>query len=264
MAKIAGHGLVCWNLVSDNGNILSLKLPCHHVPEAKIRLLSPQDFCQFNDLDHSKDHFGGNSNYFWMHASSCKQRFICPSDPRSNLPIAFARIPCNHPDQISTNRHSKACPTCFDSFHSHSLASINDRNQNITSCQRELLLWHFRLAHLGFRHIQKLMRARECTDTIQSIPNLSSGEPIDKSAFKHPCLITKSPATPTCLPPLCAACEIAKAKRRPTKVTQVKVLQQHLLKTNQLFPGDCVSLDQYESAVRGQLPMGRIVEKIKI
>jgi Reverse transcriptase (RNA-dependent DNA polymerase) len=34
-------------------------------------------------------------------------------------------------------------------------------------------------------------------------------------------------------------------------------LKHQALKTGQLFPGDCVSLDQYESAVRGRLPSGR-------
>jgi hypothetical protein len=64
--RIAGYGIVNWTLMSENGSTLILNLPCKHVPSAKIRLLSPQDLCSFHGLDISLDHFGGNSNYFWL------------------------------------------------------------------------------------------------------------------------------------------------------------------------------------------------------
>jgi hypothetical protein len=94
--KISGHGIVEWTLLSEDGNLIPLQVPCQHVPAAKMRLLSPQALCQFLDLDGSQDHFGGNSNHFWLHGSrDCKQRFQCSIDLRSNLPVALAKT-CNN------------------------------------------------------------------------------------------------------------------------------------------------------------------------
>jgi hypothetical protein len=56
--KILGHGMVEWTLVSDSGNLISLQVPCQHVPAAKMRLLSPQALCQFLNLDCSQDQLG--------------------------------------------------------------------------------------------------------------------------------------------------------------------------------------------------------------
>jgi hypothetical protein len=92
---MAGYGRVRWTLISEDGTHLELVVPCHHVPASTVRLLSPQDFCRSNGFDRSQDQFGGNSNYFWMHATHQRIRFQCPIDPRSNLPVALAKIPCH-------------------------------------------------------------------------------------------------------------------------------------------------------------------------
>lgn len=92
---LVGTGIVRWTLISEDGQQMDLLIPCHHVPASSICLLSPQDFCQFNGFDRTLDQFGGNSNYFWMYADHQRTRFQCPIDPRSNLPVALAKTPCN-------------------------------------------------------------------------------------------------------------------------------------------------------------------------
>lgn len=59
---VAGTGIVRWTLISEDGAQMDLLIPCYHVPASTVCLLSPQDFCQSQGFDHSKDQFGGNSN----------------------------------------------------------------------------------------------------------------------------------------------------------------------------------------------------------
>jgi hypothetical protein len=95
LTSMAGYGLVRWTLLSEDGTHLHLLVPCHHILTSKVRLLSPQDYCQYQGYDRSKDQFGGNSNYFWMHANQNQSRFQCAISPRSNLPVALTKTPCN-------------------------------------------------------------------------------------------------------------------------------------------------------------------------
>jgi hypothetical protein len=64
--NIVRYGIVEWSLVNEDGILVPIQIPCKHIPPAKMRLLSPQDFCQVMDLNQSQDQFGGNSNYFWF------------------------------------------------------------------------------------------------------------------------------------------------------------------------------------------------------
>ena len=73
----------------------------------------------------------------------------------------------------------------------------------------------------------------------------------------EPCLCPKHPSARTCKPPLCAACQIAKAKRRSTDTSTTTTHNEQLLKIGDLEPGARVSIDQYESAVRGRLSTSR-------
>lgn len=58
---------------------------------------------------------------------------------------------------------------------------------------------------------------------------------------------------------MCIACNLSKAKRRPTgaKHTTDDPSRADILSANNLLPGQCLSVDQYESSVRGRLPSTR-------
>ena len=131
------------------------------------------------------------------------------------------------------------------------MSVFDETNQNITAAQKELLLWHTRLGHLGFSHVQRLMRPREHQE--QS-PTSVSKKP---SSVPEPCITPKHSVARTCMPPLCAACQIAKARPRSTEVSTTVVHNEHLLKIDHLSPGNRVSIDQYESSVCCRLPTGR-------
>jgi hypothetical protein len=108
-----GFGLVRWTLISENGEHIDLVVPYYHVPSSTVRLLSPQDFYQSQGFDRSKDQFAGNSNYFWMNCNHTGTRFSCPIDPRSNLPIALAKIPCHGGCQPVTDIAAVPAPLSF-------------------------------------------------------------------------------------------------------------------------------------------------------
>ena len=244
---LIGSGIVRWTLISESGQHLHIEVPCHHVPNSTIRLLSPQDYCLYKGLDRSKDQFGGNSNYFWMHADHLGTRFQCPIDPRSNLPVALAKLPCHLggcTSLTSTSTTEPPCPTCTGS-HFASLSVFDETNQNLTSAQKELLLWHSRLGHLGFEHTQRLMH-----------PRVTDSSPSD-TIMREPCISPKHASAKTCKPPLCAACQIAKAKRRNPEVSTTTINPHTHLKQDDLTPGNRVSIDQYESSVRGRLATSR-------
>ena len=190
-----------------------------------------------------------------MHADHQQSRFQCPIDPRSNLPVALAKTPCN-PGGCQTGEPSTdgetVNPPC-SSCSRHSIVGfsvLEETNQNITAAQKDLLLWNFRLGHLGFAHLQHLMRPRTVEDLRSTIKT-------EKPVIIDPCLVPKNPSTRTCKPPLCASCQIARAKRRSTDVSTTTVHQEALLKVSDLQPGDRVSIDQYESSVRGRLATTR-------
>lgn len=248
---MVGYGLVRWTLISEDGTLSHLVVPCHHVPASKVRLLSPQDFCLYAGLDRSRDQYGGNSNYFWMNSNPTGVRFQCPIDPRSNLPVALAKLPCHTNGQCAPPVASNLpCSSC----HRHTLANLSvfdETNQNITAAQKELLLWHSRFGHLGFSHVQSLMRPRETTVVGNGRSSTTT------TASTGPCITPKISTTATCKPPLCAACQIARAKRRSTETSTTITDRELLLKIGDLEPGGRVSLDQYESSVRGRLSTSR-------
>ena len=65
------------------------------------------------------------------------------------------------------------------------LSILEETNQSIIAAQKDLLLWHFRLGHMGFAHLQKLMRPR----TIDEPSNE------DKPVIVDPCIVAKNPST---------------------------------------------------------------------
>jgi hypothetical protein len=125
------------------------------------------------------------------------------------------------------------------------LLVTDETNQNLTNPQRELLLWHQKLEHAGFAWIQKLAR-----------------KPRDKVSGKL-ILDPKHPTMTSCMPPLCAACQPTRQKwrRAPGEVRMADPNRDALLRQGDLKPGDCVSLDQYMSALPGRFLKGYGKEK---
>ncbi len=74
------------------------------------------------------------------------------------------------------------------------LTTVNAKNYNLSKPQKELLHWHYRLGHLGFRKIQLLMRSGMLSHTQGTCS-----------------LHTVGPKITT--PPHCSACQFRKQPR---------------------------------------------------
>ena len=74
----------------------------------------------------------------------------------------------------------------------------NEANQNLTPSQKELLRWHCRPGHIGFQHVQWLIR----TGRLKVQGN--------------------SKAVANCERHKCSACEFGKGHFRPNKVNTIK------------------------------------------
>jgi hypothetical protein len=109
---------------------------------------------------------------------------------------------------------------------------MESANANLSNAQKELLRWHFRLGHVGFYHIQWMIR----------VGRLKVANP---------------KAVASCAIPKCASCEFGKATKRPTKtntnVTKKEKEKEMELKKDDLVPGQRVSVDYYQTAQPGRL-----------
>jgi hypothetical protein len=123
---------------------------------------------------------------------------------------------------------------------SAALSVAEQTNQNLTPSQRELLLWHWKLGHCGFAWVQSLAAKP------RSKP--------DSNEETTPLLLTKAGKVSSCLAPLCAACQLAKQTIRTPRTENRSAKERHVLKRDDLLPGDRVSIDQYQSSLPGRLP----------
>ena len=95
-------------------------------------------------------------------------------NPDNNLPTSQAH-------------REKDLPQAAECLNS-TITAVNDANVNLTKPEKELLRWHYRLGHIGFKRIQFLMRTALLTHS-------SNKKHLHQAAYKieHP--------------PKCAACQ---------------------------------------------------------
>jgi hypothetical protein len=155
-----------------------------------------------------------------------------------------------------SNILSFICSTTYDNFvhgtifhlqHAGAMAAvINDdavlkqANSNLSPGQKELLLWHYRLGHIGIAQVQSLLqKPRTNSFNDQQIRIISPSN--NKSSHCHP--------------PLCSSCQYAKQKlKNPPKSSVSKPLTTTGLSDDVLNAGDRVSVDLYCSSTNGRLP----------
>ena len=135
-----------WIARDINGQKIIIRIKPLYVPDAHIRLFSPQIWL---------DTAGVGSQYVMRKHVSClidknKLELVIPYHPNNNLPTMFISI--NEQPSINIT-HSIMQPSKYDIFTSVAAKT----NQNLTAAQKELLLWHWKLSHVGFQWIQSLM-----------------------------------------------------------------------------------------------------------
>jgi len=223
--RIQGVGTVSWPIRDVFGRTRTVTTQAFYVPHADIWLFSPQRLFQEHQsdrcvIDHLKTSLelpdGGTLEF--------------PYCPSNNLPLMFTdqceQVGMTTSDVLTLDK-LEAYGTVFD--------IIAEENANITAAQKELLLWHFRLGHTGMGWVQTLIRNRKAEHGTKAYP---------------PILPTKHDKTKSCDKPCCEACLLGKQHRRtPGSVTvKAKPEMEMAICRDNLMPGDCISLDQFESS----------------
>ena len=227
---IKGIGEVEWPIRDAFGRRATIRTKAYYIPKASVRLCSPQTYMQ--------EHKGGSilqthEKVVLTTGEGANLEF--PYQPSNNLPLMFLDFAVN---QIGMTGRQLA-----HLQHSHEIdanMTLLENNHNLEKPQKELLLWHYRLGHVGLTLLQRLMMK---VKTLKGDPS----EP--------PLIPTKFATSARCDHPVCPACRMAKQRRRTpdTQLTKLDPNATMAIKEGDLKPGDCVSCDQYESRAPGRL-----------
>ena len=109
---------------------------------------------------------------------------------------------------------------------------LSEQNYNLSNPQKELLLWHYRLGHVGLHWLQDLMRKEKGPVGSQS---------------EGPFIPTKHATTKSCNHPHCAACLMAKQHRTGLGSKHVSNKADMVIHCDATKPGSHISTDQWVS-----------------
>ena len=239
---VVGMGHVEWSIRDMHGKVATVRVLAYYVPQTHIRLFSPQHYFQ---------HGGGKAvitgKTLAMELPS-GHTLEFPYHDVSNLPFMLLDSSFTHTKLAQAGLGASDAARLGKAFELGGLVSVADQsNQNLSAEQRELLLWHQRLAHSNFQWNQELMRVHRNGPDIQ------------------PVIKTQRQRTPNCHTTnlKCTACILAK-QRRIHGHTRSHRTDAATIRANDLRPGDKVSVDQYESAVKGRLTNTKGKEKDNI
>ncbi|KAL7478027.1 hypothetical protein ACHAW6_003813, partial [Cyclotella cf. meneghiniana] len=234
--SVAGQGMVQWLVRDVNGRECKLLLPGYHVPQASVRLLSPQSLFRA---------VGGEG-----HQTVDRFRLSLANGITLDAPYGRANLPTL---PLATSLDKRCLwQRCFAFSSSDSAAwtpnVIAASNQNLTLAQKEILLWHQRLAHASLSTIHNL-----CRQTRRLTPR--SHDDLVPLHDRHFLPCTYNVPNAVCDHLLCGACECAKAKRRRPRVAGASAgaTRSMVLKQDHLHPGDCLSCDHYISPIPGRV-----------
>ena len=228
--SVKGVGTVEWTVIDVFGVKNTIRTVAYYVPDARIRLFSPQTYFQ--------EQRGGRlvaaaRRITLELADGSSLEF--PYQGGSNLPLMLPSEPLTAGLTYS-DCDFMSKPTLLPAF----MTTVHHTNQNLSANERELLLWHQRLGHANFRWIQRLFAKRPSDDGSSSS-----------------ILSSSNPRVSSCHVPLCAACQLSKQTRRtPDRGVVRTQAPDHVLRQGHLKPGDKVSCDQYISALPGRLRTG--------
>jgi hypothetical protein len=165
VTTVAGTGIVEWTIQDVTGLVKLIRCRAFYVPDAKIRLFSPQQY--FMDSE------GGNlyaDRFKTVLTTSDGVSLEFPYNGGSRLPMMLTRDYL-----VQSNVAGLSLEECSYLASTHALPSIVDStNMNLTSSQKELLLWHQKLGHLNMRWIQSLGRVSQSHDSVRQEPVLRS------------------------------------------------------------------------------------------
>jgi hypothetical protein len=183
--KVYGIGTVSWSVRDVFGVVRVLKTKAYYVPDASIWLFSPQTY--FKSVASGSLLIHANSALLTIPDGTTLE---FPYHHGSHLPYMLTgpqpKIGLTYEDAITLGTPEVGCY----------MSVAAQVNQNITATQKDLLKWHWRLGHLHFSWLQRLAATSRNPDR----PDL----PVISSKFSK---------ISTCVPPMCAACQLSKISR---------------------------------------------------
>jgi len=179
--RIEGVGHVLWSVLDTSGQLRHLKLPAYFIPKLRQRLLSTTVF---------KHTYPNNKIIV---DSPCWTIEASVSDPLESALDVYIN-PINNLPSSTCFRYDgvKSTASCL----SETVNVTHTQNANLSEPEKELLRWHQRFGHIGFKTVQFLMRSGALSFT-------SSSRSLHTAASK----IRK--------PPRCAVCQYGKQHSHP-------------------------------------------------
>jgi len=281
--KVAGRGLVRWTVLDSRGLPCALQVRAYHVPNADVRLLSPQGLF---------DTGGGSGSITNMrvvlnlasgrvlHADVCRvsKLPVLQLSPRPEVSVS----PLENVFSVQTehNRWFVAGERALNN--APDIQILHDSNTNLSASQKEFLRWHERLSHASFNRIIMLMR------TVSWLKTDHDGVALHRGPFipcEHRLVTVRDIRSLRCVACLEAKAHIRSPPSQRRTGTQFRQAAMDLarnqrllsddefrqllkdftariegrapplvLKRDDLKPGDRISMDHYKSSTVGRLP----------
>lgn len=220
--QIKGQGQVTWAIHDTEGNLRMIQVPAFYVPDIKVRLLSTTSLLQ----TYSDETIKVESHRLTLsgvEGDRTRGTVVALVNLQNNLPTSEA---------YSANDPFKAASILIAT-----ISEVSNANHNLSEAEKELLRWHYKLGHIGFKKVQFLLRTGVLSQTEAS-----------RRLHLAACKVTNHPK--------CAACQYGKQHRRPipgTTPSSVIRDRAHILKADNLHPGQRVSVDHFVCSTRGRL-----------
>jgi hypothetical protein len=260
---VVGQGTIEWNIQDAKGIVKPIQTTAYYVPQATIRLFSPQVYIKEDKSEPSKMTLKRDGVNLTL---SCGTSLFFPINCGSNLPIMLTESALNRGNkkgtfttfhlqdkfsfqpsadrinlQLLSNQLSIFQSTALDK------SLLSQDNINLSPGSKELLLWHCRLGHADFQRILSILAKPEASRGAEEKGELAR-------RMIHP-----STKVSNALIPKCIACSIAKQKKNtPDSTFTIKnKSNEGAILQNKLYPGEKVSCDHYMSSTLGRLPHTR-------
>ncbi len=207
------RGTIRYEVLTDQGNVATIRAEALLVPNLSTRLLSPQDYLwqlhtTGEDTKASFTTRALEAKLTWGSGETLTIEY----DENTFLPVVRAYSSAT---QTAEALALRGCVT-------------EEVNQNLTPGQKLLLRFHYKLGHLAFAAVQWLGRQGWLGP---------KGEKMGHQNLQAP---------------KCAACQFGKQGKTPTPGRHVTFDASGKLKTDKLDPGQLIFSDQYTSRVPGR------------
>ena len=239
--NVHGEGIIQWPIKDSSGTTCVLELPGLHIETAAVRLLSPQLLNKV--IPGSSLHLVDDSMTLCLGTGPV---IPVPIEAKSNLPqIPLSSDPI--PPASTFGSDTFGMESSLEQPWNEVFNVLQSDTSNLRPSQIEFLLWHSKLSHIHTDQVLDLMRPRS---------RLSDSSNPDQALHSDPIIKPKHSKTATCDTAniMCAACQLAKARRRTpnSHAPRAPVPPGGDLRRNHLSPGDCISCDHYVSPERGR------------